>query len=706
MTGTMLNPFRPTRWEHHTDGRPLIWFTDQAEELAANKSTYIYGTRGTGKTTLLKGICWDELCFNESLKIQRRLGDFGSIGIYIRFPDHIAGSMSFDDWKSIFPNIKDQAFEFYRFFTLAIESICIERVAEACHKLREIGEISFEASQEIRLVAEFVAEFPAIRFFLETQPTTLLEIARTLRALVSRMNQACGRGTVGMLLGQLPIREPYQMLAYFAERATAIVKLNTSRGLKNVGFKFCLDDCEVLNPLQRKSLNSLVRLSRAPCSWVVSSVGGGRDDSETFIESQPLTDADRRVISLDGRDDPGFRQLCQAVVSLRLLFAGTMLSRATFTQEQVANFFDLDQRLGRRDVNDMMEALVRSSARPLTKALQAGAEHLLSLFKQRRSRLSNAIDEQGGRLPYYEAYVLMLSRGPEDSFKQTIDISDIPKLDSYINNFGQPGFQAWLRRKQRGALLHFATALGVRRIPFAGANIIVSLADGSIRDFLEIMGEIYESFISYHNWNSKDPDNLENFTNSKTSIPARVQTVGIYSASDSYYEGVSHRSEIDTDIISRLISGLGIYTSILQTSISDPRTLSTAERGVYFVDYTKALGPKGLTDQAMFVASAIRQAELAGYLRPVAVSRFQTAALDGQFRSIAFRLHRRFAPRFRFSFRGAYEGVSLDPADLAALCLGGTKLSAQDWAEALAATSPRATPTQLEFPHIEPPSDE
>lgn len=706
MTGTALNPFRPTRWEHHTDGRPLIWFTEEADDIAASKSTYVYGTRGTGKTTLLKGICWDELCYNESLRIQRRLGDFSSIGVYVRFPDHIAGSMSFDDWRSIFPNIISPDFEFYRFFTLAIESICIERIADACHKLRELGEIGLEASQEIRLIADFVAEFPAVRTFSSAQPVTLLDIARTLRALVSRMNQACGRGTVGTLLEQLPIREPYQMLAYFSERASAAIKLNTTRGPKSVGFKFCLDDCEVLNPLQRKSLNSLVRLSRAPCSWVVSSVGGGRDDSDTFIESQPLTDADRRVVSLDGRDDLGFRQLCQAVVSLRLLFAGGMHSRSTFTQEQVANFFNLDQRLGRRDVNDMMEALIRSSTRPLTKTLEAGAERLLTLFRERKTRDLDEADRRNPRPPYYEAYVLMLSRGREDSFKQTIDQSDISKLDSYVDSFSQPNFRAWLRRKQRGALLHFATALGVRRIPLAGANIVVSLADGSIRDFLEIMGEIYESFVSQQKWDPKDSSNLERFANSRTQIAARIQTAGIYSASEAYYEGISHRSEIDTDIISRLIAGIGIYTSILQTNINDPRTLSTAERGVYFVDYTKALGPKGLTDQATLVASAIRQAELAGYLRPVAVSRFQTAALDGQFRSIAFRLHRRFAPQFRFSFRGAYEGVSLDPADLAALCLGGTKLSAQNWAEALAATSPYATPTQLEFPHIEPPNDE
>jgi hypothetical protein len=639
------------------------------------------------------------------LRIQRRLGDFGSIGIYIRFPDHIAASMSFDDWASIFPGIANPHFEFYRFFTLAVESICIERITEACHTLRELGDISVGASQEVQLVSDFVAEYPPLLAFSSERPTTLLELGRTLRALVSRMNQACGRTTVSTLVDQLPIREPYQMLAYFAERASAIMRLNASRGSRPVGFKFCLDDCEVLNPLQRKSLNSLIRLSRAPCSWVVSSVGSGRDDSETFIESQPLTDADRRVISLDARNDAGFRQLCQSVVSLRLIFASSTFSRTVLTQDEVADFFNLERRLGRRDVNDMMRSLVSRSARPLAKILEAGAEHLLRLLKQKRADTSNLLNGQDRHLPFYETYVLMLSRGREDSFKQTIEMSDIAKLDGYIGSFGQPGFQAWLRRKQRAALLHFATALGVRRIPYAGANIIVSLADSSIRDFLEIMGEVYEAFVSNHNWDPKDPANLDRFASSGSQIATRIQTSGIYSASDSYYEGVSHRSEIDTAVISRLIAGLSMYTSLLQTSPSDPKTLSTAERGVFFVDYTNSLTPDGLTDQAKLVASAIRQAELAGYLRPVEVSRFQTATLNGQYRSIALRLHRRFAPRFHFSFRGAYEGVSLDPSDLAALCWGGTNLTAKDWAETLVAKSPRAS-NQLEFPNIEPPNDE
>lgn len=284
MTAGSINPFRPTRWEHHVDGRPLIWFTEEAEELSAEKSTYIHGTRGTGKTTLLKGICWEDLCFNESLRMQRRLADFKSIGIYIRFPDHISASMSFTDWAAIFPLVQNSEHEFYAFFTGAVEAICIERVADALHNLRELGDIEITAVQEMQLVADFVGEFPAISRFASRTSATFLDLSRCLRSMVSAMNRACGRGTVGELLGALPDREPYRMLSYFAERASAAIRLKTSLGSQTVGFKFCLDDCEVLSSLQRKSINSLVRLSRAPCSWVVSSVGGGREDSETFIE--------------------------------------------------------------------------------------------------------------------------------------------------------------------------------------------------------------------------------------------------------------------------------------------------------------------------------------------------------------------------------------------------------------------------------------
>lgn len=699
MTAGAINPFRPTRWEHHVDGRPLIWFTEEAEELSAEKSTYIHGTRGTGKTTLLKGICWEDLCFNESLRMQRKLADFKNIGIYVRFPDHISASMSFTDWAAIFPMVQNPEYEFYAFFTAAVEAICIERVADACHNLRELGEIDITAVQELQLVADFIGEFPAISRFGSRAPATFLDLSRCLRLMVSAMNRACGRGTVGELVDELPDREPYRMLSYFAERASAAIRLKTSLGPQTVGFKFCLDDCEVLSGLQRKCINSLVRLSRAPCSWVVSSVGGGRDDSETFIESQPLTDADRRVISLDGRDETAFRQLCQSVVSLRLIFSLPNDSRPTLNQTELSSFFDLQQRLGRWDVNDMMGNLVSRSARPATAILESGARKLLGLMRKKRKRVPTRYDDNEGRLPFYEAYVLMLWRGREESFKTSLEPADVEKLATFVDSFGQPAFEAWLRRKQRGAFLHFATSLGVRRLPLAGANIIVSLADGSIRDFLEIMGEVYEAYVTAKKWDPKERGNLARFTASRTPISNSIQTHGIYAASESYFEGVSRRSEIDTDVISRLLAGLGEYTSTLQTNPNDPRTLSTTERGVFYVDYASLIGSEGLSASARFVNAAIRQAELAGYLRPVEIRRHQLQHIDGQFRSVAFRLHRRFSPKFRFSYRGAYEGVPLDPQDLAVLCLGGATVTARDWAANLVAKIPAST-AQLELLNI------
>ena len=244
-------------------------------------------------------------------------------------------------------------------------------------------------------------------------------------------------------------------------------------------------------------------------------------------------------------------------------------------------------------------------------------------------------------------------------------------------------------------------------MPLAGDNMVVSLADGSIRDFLEIMGEIFEAYVADHGWEQKDPANLEKFATSRTQISGEVQTTGIYRASTAYVEGISHRSGIDADVISRLVTGLGHYTSALQASAADPRGLASAERGVFFVDYSTVSSREGLTSEAQFVEAALRQAELAGYLRSVEFRRPIRAAQTGTpSRSEAFRLHRRFSPHFRFSFRGAYELVVLDPRDLLVLCQGAPSLDPQAWAEALARVAHAPDDPQFVLPFMEFPEDD
>lgn len=684
MNESGLNPFRPTRWEHHRGRRPLIWFTTTHNELAGDKSVYVYGGRGVGKTSLLKGICWEDLCLNESLRIQRKLSDFQHIGIYIRFPDHISASMSHKGWDEKFPLSPNPVLLYHNFFSLAVELTCIERALDACHELRLLGSVSFQPGQELQIVEDAIREYPELATFASERPRTFVELARVSRAIVRRMNAACGEGLIASFVPQLPAREPYQLISYVLERLSAAVQMVTPFDHRSVNFKFCLDDCEALSQIQRKSLNTLVRMSRAPVSWVISSVGATHDDSDTFIEAQPLTDADRKVLPLDNRDTADFRELCQSVVSLRLLFSLPEEMRHIDGQSDTASFFDLNERLGSRDVNEMMSQLVRRSHRPLAAQVKIAAERLLQAVRNVDPKAARKFDQKTERLPYYEAYILLHWRGREDAFSSTFTQADIERLDSYGNVYSDHAFNAWIRRKQQNALLHFAASLRSRRVPLAGTNVVVALADSSIRDFLEIMGEIYEKYVDHYHLERADPASLFRFATSRTMIGADIQNDGIYAASETYLTGIAARPDIDSDVIARLISGLGSFTAFLQSNPADPRVFGAAERGIFMVDYPVAIGPAAVEENS-FVEAAIRQAVLAGYLRVVETPRALRATQPDQMsKAIAFRLHRRFAPQFRFSYRGAYEAVRLAPSELANLCLNADEMSPFAWAKDMA----------------------
>jgi hypothetical protein len=686
-TAPPLNPFRPTRWEHQRDGYQLIWFTKTAELLAAEKSTYVRGSRGSGKTTLLKSICWEDLSKNTSLRMQRSLADFHHIGVYIRFPDHISNSISFEAWGALYPSAIQPELEFHRFFSLLIELTCAERALTACHELRLSKFALFSAGQELRLVEEVISEFPKLASFADEKPKTFADAARAMRSLVRRINEATGRGDAKRLNEELPGREPGEFLSFIAGRLSDCVRIVSSQGGQQPGFKFCLDDCEVLSALQQRSLNTLVRTSAFPVSWVVSAVGALFDSTETFIDQQPLTDADRRVISLDKRKDEDFRELCQAVASLRLLFSVSEEARNEHGQKPLAEFFPLDSRFGRRDVNDMMSVIARRSTSPLAKHVIRESETLReTLIKSsRRQRSRYARTET---LPLYETYILLLWQGREDAFKVDLESDGSSALSDAAKLFDSPSFEAWLRRKQRAALLQFSAKLGFRRLPLAGVGVIVSLADGSIRDFLEILGAVYESYARRHRLDSGDIHSLDRFATARTQIGSDIQTEGIYSASEAYVAGISARTERSSDIVLRMLDGLGHYTSALQSNPDDPTVLGRSERGVFSVRF-------GSSEQAYsgdvtpyregLVWRTIRQAEIAGYVRTADLRFGDGGELhenpDSRGRVVTFRLHRRFAPQYRFSYRGAYEAVAISPLDLWPLCDPAVPADPKAWAD-------------------------
>lgn len=674
-----FNPFRPTRWEHHGSGRPLIWFSSAADDIIGHKPTFIYGSRGSGKTSLLRSICWEDLIENESLKLQKSFRDFQHIGVYIRFPDHVSSSLYYYDWGKFFPASPSPELEYHNLFSLVVEALCLERLLEALHALRLANCVSFDASHEISCCDYFVREFPAVLSFCPDEPKTFLGVARMLRLMTRSINVLVGRGQISELLDQLPHRVAGEMLANFCERLSIGIRQTDVQSPDTLTFKFCLDDCEVLNEVQRKSLVTLVRTSRAPVSWVIASVGRRWESGETFIPSQPLTDADRKNVLLDARGERGFRELCQSVVSLRLLFGAGTAGPISLSTTALNQAFDLDRRLGVQSVNAVLDILLRRSNRPIAHQIKRAAEILANFSPD---DASTAVAQEGRErriLPYYEAYTLLHWNEDSQSFRSAFTEGDVQQIGKYRDDLAAPAFNAWLRRKQQSALLQLSQVLRVRVLPLEGHNNIVTLADGSIRDFLEIMGEIFGEYVERR---GASPDVISSFVKSQGKIAQKTQTDGIYAASEAYFDGIANRVDVNNDAIGRLVSGLCILTSLLQSRPGDPRVLSSAERGIFVLSLDRP-GGKTLEGVALGLHRLLEQAELAGYLRSVPNQKAHMDKITGAgWQNVAFRVHRRFAPHFRFSVRGAYEPVRLSAELLARLCLDYGDVTPEAWAAA------------------------
>lgn len=674
-----FNPFRPTRWEHHGSGRPLIWYSSAADDIIGHKPTFIYGSRGSGKTSLLRSICWEDLLGNESLKLQKSFHDFRHIGVYIRFPDHVSSSLYYYDWGKFFPDSPSPELEYHSLFSLVVEALCLERLLEALHALRIAEYITFDASHEINSCEYFMKEFPSVSGFAPDEPRTFLGVARMLRLMTRSINVLVGRGQIAELLVQLPNRVAGEMLAGFCERLAPGIHQTSVKTSDTLTFKFCLDDCEVLNDVQRRSLITLVRTSRAPVSWAIASVGRRWESGETFIPSQPITDADRRNVLLDARGERGFRELCQSVVSLRLLFGSGDVVPGSLSAEALNHAFDLDRRLGVQSVNAVLDILLRRSNRPIAHQITKAAENLAN-WQSDRAAMARASEGREKRiLPYYEAYTLLHWNEDAQSFQSGFTETDVQQIGRYGADLSEPVFNAWLRRKQQSALLQLSQVLRVRVLPLEGHNNIVTLADGSIRDFLEIMGEIFAEYIERR---GASPEAINSFVKSQGKIAQKTQTDGIYAASEAYFEGIANRVDVNNDAIARLVSGLCVLTSLLQSRAGDPRVLSSAERGIFVLSLDRS-GGRPLEGAALDLHRLLEQAELAGYLRSVPSQKAQMDKIMGAgWQNVAFRVHRRFAPHFRFSVRGAYEPVRLSIELLGRLCLDYGDMTPEAWAAA------------------------
>ncbi len=649
------NPFRPTRFEH--DEHPLIWLSPRVKQLEGLKSIYIAGTRGSGKTSLLKSINWRERLYNRTLADQAQESQNDYIAVYFRLPDYVAGAIGAVRWDEVFPHAPDPMFVEFDYFSKLIEIISAQLLCEAYSHLRSAGRFSYTVQSEFDFVSRVAAEHSTMLSGMPPK-SGLDDLALAFKRLQRELNLSFTRGTIKQTQSAVPTTNPGEFLKRFA---SDLKLLACGEGYvscpPNFHIKICIDDCEALLPRQQQFLNSLVRLSSSPLFWIVSYVSSDYDSTRTIIHNQSLTDADRAQINLNDDQEADFYRLCQEVSLLRLYYSIPSLYLHREFPSDSSNLFSLTEAYGTSNANTLLLETMKGTLSPrFAELLGRAYKNTQVLAAVTPSRVP----------PVWETYII-----------------DRLGLQPDHQGARARNFAAYLRRKQRAALLNICSDYRIANVPYAGAGTIIAMSDMCVRDFLEMSADILDRAIE-----KEELSSAADLVSRRTPLSLTTQREGIFRASRSKFDGIKNNVESDRVEVSRVIECLGMLCARLQSDHRTTDSLSTPERGIFVFDLDQIVGSSrsAITDRRNLVSRILSRCASDGLLRAdlvrkSSIKRASIDSKDGKASKSAYRLHRRFASYFKFSPRGPYEPVSVPMEEFADLCEKAIVMDAQEWVE-------------------------
>lgn len=601
------SPFSLARFEYEQEH---MYFLQRRlfERLELQKPVYLVGSRGTGKTTLLKALSWSERLANKSLQRQLSGQDARYIGVYLKLPEIQLGLIS--RWAtSVEQGTQANIFAHY------IDLVWIEELLRAISEYAVAGRIDLPARDERECMLTIFGEYRSIFSLKDAPPQTLRELARSLRLRREDLEMCASTG----VSPQDAVRQ-LRLLDHVGEFGRKIAEhlgrlcnqgAGSSADTPPWTFKVCMDEGECLDDFQQLVMNTMLRLSKAPLFFVVSFVSSPSDATTTLIHGLSLQQADRELVPLDDLTETEFRELVEGVASVRVQH---------LTGEPSCRF-SASRILGSIDINALLLGILRESVSPDAKALLERAKTMALL-----PTFDEALDENAGRRtrngvtapPIYQTYL--------------IDKLQLTPPDTNTN---------WKRRKQESAELrkklvaaYLSICNDINAEPrYASAEILLQVSDKCVRDYLGQLHEIYQIA------GMSLPKFLEG------PIDVRTQDRAIKSASRKKYESLPLFGVNSPAETLAVVDGLSKLTSQLQKKSPTDRHLKSSERGLFVVNF----GSPPVDGSGQLLRS-VREAAEAGFLR----------VRNASTNPLVFRVHTSLSPKYGFSYRGAYYQTPLD----------------------------------------------
>jgi len=608
-------PFSQARWEHDSEH---LFFLPRGQFLWLEqaKPTYLVGTRGTGKTTLLKALNWKERLENRSLQRQLRelsestdLFSAHCVGVYFKLPrvqldlfDQFLG-----EEDPLYPN----AVAFY------LSLNWVDLMAEATIGLFEAGVFSFSGDKErevVETICDFFSDTPCGQRYLNVATVrTLRSLAKSLRLIRRSFERDLQTGAAA---GELAAAYPLGQLAEFADLAGQKIVNHLLPGSSGEPWYFlvCMDEGESLSESQQLAINTLIRVAERPVLPVVACLSLPSPLTGT-AGKMTTTNADVDVIPIDSMSRKEFREFAEGVASVRLQEA---------TQSDVVKL-SLERLVGKLQINSLLERIIKASMDPWGRELLAASEE---------NRGVSYFGEEGDAPPIYQTFLV-----------ESLGLTPPSEEAASWQARGQSS--AEIRKKMAAAYLTICSRLRAKSL-YASAGMILAMSDKCVRDFLWQMHEIYKEV-------GVGPAAFAR----RKGIGVETQDAALRRASDHKINRVGDFVLAETSTVSRLVEGLGELTARLQRpseaqlKAGYTRQLRSNELGIFRFQADDRSNPRYPE-----VVELIQEAIEASYLRRASEAK----------EIIKFKVHSSLAAHYEFSYRGAYSECVVTVGEIHALC--------------------------------------
>ncbi|MGU3649847.1 ORC-CDC6 family AAA ATPase [Mycolicibacterium sp. A43C] len=457
-TRRVRSPFVDHRWENQDSRHFFFLRTSEYRDIVEDdRHTFLIGHRGTGKTTILKALHWEERISNPALK--RALNgtdDFpdGIIGCYMNLK--LVALPVFDHWLQHESDpTKHLLFSSYvRLFWIELATRAVKFI------VRKSPEYSLEnETRELEFCAATVRAW-IDRVAIEAYANTPLDILSlsALEAVAASMRDYIWNAANLGLASPAKVAQSLNLhrlidVCNRVFRAMSRLLEVTIPG-REWTFRMCLDEGEHLSREAALSIRSMVRECESPLIMAVSALGNLGVD--TIRSSVNLSTSDRKIIDLDERSRKDFINLLEGILSERIFqWVG---------QDIVVN---LTQILGNPSLNELLITL------------DSEAPKILAI-KEKWAPLLRSDPDSFHRIGTGPIYEFML----ENDWIRRLSSGKQRRREA------SSGYRKYSTQAYFGVLKD----AGISKPYFAGLGIMASMADNSIRDALIFINECFEQY--------------------------------------------------------------------------------------------------------------------------------------------------------------------------------------------------------------------